>query len=182
MIFNNNNSKVRIRTISDFLICILFMSLLSSCNKIERKEDISKLMEYNGEYVGNASAIGNILTLLKIPYSKFELNTSGKPYGIQILCTNQNGKETNEKLKQFNLYCSTIIFSLIKNADEINFIYESGFEYSYKRKDVNNFFGQELGAFGDDKDKWEKEILQKLDSRNTVDSYYKKYTKINNCN
>ncbi len=175
----NNKWSIRTKRISTFLICVFFLSSFTGCKNTESKDNISKLMEYNGEYIGNASAVGNILTLLEITYDKFNLDTSNRPYEIQILCTNPKGGKSNEELKQFNLYSSTIIFSLIKNVDEINFIYESELEFNFKRKEANSFFGQKLESFGEDKDKWEKEILQKLDSINIVDSYYAKYRVIN---
>jgi hypothetical protein len=156
-------------------ICVILAFLFLDYQNSNSKDTIAKLMDYDSKYVGDASAVGNILTLLEIRYSSFKLTTSCKPYGIQVFCMEQKPEKKKDLLKKANLYNSVIIFSLIQNVDEIKWSYDNGLEFSFRRTEVDDFFGQNLEAFGNDRDKWEKQLLDKLNIEKLVDSFYSRY-------
>ncbi len=167
-----NENKIKTSII---LICACIIFLLSGCQNHHKEDKIDKLMRYEGKYVGDASAVGNILALLELKYNSYQLNTNFKPYGIQIFCAAQNDKESVESKKKSYLYNSAVIFSLIKNVDEIKISYDSGQEFYFKRKDINRFFEKKTETIGNDRKSLEKNILTKLDSESIVNSFYSEY-------
>lgn len=169
-----NENKIKTAII---LICACTIVLLSGCHNHLKDDKIDKLMQYEGKYVGDASAVGNILALLEVKYNSYQLNTDCKPYGIQIFCAAQNDKESIsiEAKKKSYLYNSAVIFSLIKNVDEIKISYDSGQEFYFKRKDINRFFGQKTETIGNVRERLENSILTKLDSESIVNSFYSEY-------
>lgn len=132
-------------------------------------------MKFKNTYIGDASAIGSILTLLEIDRYGIKLNTSHKPYIIQVFCIEPKTPIVNHLQKRTHLYNSVIIFSLVKNVDEIRFSYDNEMNFCFSRKEINSFFELDEVTLGQNKDKWEKELLNKLDSENLVNSYYSKY-------
>ncbi|MGD8779339.1 MAG: DUF4825 domain-containing protein [Ignavibacteria bacterium] len=151
------------------LISVTFAVLRISKRQSVEKNVINKLMEYNDSYVGNASAVGNILTLLEVDRDHFSLNTSERPYGINVYCRKEVHKDTAEVK---HLYASTVIFTLIKNVDEIRFKYNDDTDLFITRNMINDFFGVEVVAYGKNKEKWQSEILNKLNSEKVVEEFY----------
>lgn len=117
----------------------------------ERATDISTLYKNRTEYVGDNSAVGNIINELSFPdtvkYEKFELQTDEKPYALTIYFT------TDSKTFEFykddiawdGFYENQIIlFSLIGNVELINFNLSDGDEYiemSYPRQTAEDEYG-----------------------------------------
>jgi len=90
----------------------------------------AQLFEYRTSYVGDNAAVGNIVTLLEFPadvkYDHIELQTSTPPYGVIVhFNVKPDVKDAYKAAQSDNMYIfpenACIIFSLIKNADEITF-------------------------------------------------------------
>lgn len=160
-----NKSKIII------LIIIIFIIGLIGCkNKtdtiIQKKvENISQvkfsdLQKYKNSYVGDNSAVGNILYNLpgNMYDNGFSLKTDKQPYGI-VVNYNVNtslGKEDYNNFwnvkepKEFLQDNALILFSLIKNVDIISFNVDNVGIYEYNRKDLEIKFGKDLKSIVED--------------------------------
>ncbi|MEA4815226.1 MAG: M56 family metallopeptidase [Oscillospiraceae bacterium] len=88
-------------------------------------------------YVGDNSAVGNIVGLLKFPddvgYDHIELQTSAEPYGVDVYFSVTNevkaayNKSSPENIDVFRKD-ACIMFALIGNADEVAFRLDDGTE------------------------------------------------------
>ncbi|GKU26684.1 DUF4825 domain-containing protein [Clostridium folliculivorans] len=121
------------------------------------------LIKYKDSYVGDNSAVANIIT--KLPanaYSAgFSLQTAQKPYGMTInYKTNKNSGEedytkfwSNVKIEEFLEKNAVVLLSLIKNADTVNFNVENIGEkpYKYDRKELEKKYGGDLKNLFKDK-------------------------------
>ncbi|XTR38664.1 DUF4825 domain-containing protein [Paraclostridium tenue] len=122
----------------------------------ESKISVDKLLEYKDSYVGNNSAIGNIISNLpaNIYNKKFELQTKSKPYEINI-----DYKDFEDTYVKFEDNTSItipfseaikknamILLSLVKNADIINFNFENGTDITYKRDELVDAYKNDYGV------------------------------------
>lgn len=113
---------------------------------------LSDLLKYKGSYVGNNSAVGNILSVLPAHdyMAGFSLQTEKKPFGITVhYQSNQAGstdyhdlwnKTRPDKLLERN---AAVLFSLVQNVDVINFDVQGiGKEtYTFTRTAVQTKYG-----------------------------------------
>jgi hypothetical protein len=155
-------------------VILLVILLFCNCARVEEKGRLEKLVEYDNSYVGNAPAVGMILELLNVDRKSFELSTGVKPYSINVYC---NDKETanSKDIKKENLNRAFVIFSLIKNVDEIVFSYDNYSDYCFKRDDIDNYFNVESEKFGNDVEEWKSELLNMVKDKDIVDMFYTKY-------
>jgi hypothetical protein len=126
------------------------------------------LIKYKDSYVGNNSAVGNIIAQLPANTYKagFSLQTDKEPYGITLnYKVNQdlgeenynkfwNGKNVNEFLEKN----AVVLLSLIKNADTIEFNVDDIGEkyYKYNRKNLEEKYGGDLKSLFKDDTSFEK--------------------------
>ena len=115
-------------------------------NSNESKISVDKLLEYKNSYVGNNSAVGNIISNLpaNIYNRKFELQTKSKPYEINIYY--KDFEDTYVKFEDDTSITipfseaikknAMILLSLVKNIDIINFNFDNGTSVTYKRDDL----------------------------------------------
>lgn len=94
---------------------------------------IETLWKNRTEYVGDNSAVGNIISGLNIPpklkYDGFHLDTEQQPYGIRVnfMTDTETKNFYTEALNQTPLNHNAIImFSLIGNVDVIHFTFDDG--------------------------------------------------------
>ena len=147
---------------SVFLAALL---LMGGCNSQSVDQDLFK---YKGAYVGDNSAVGNILGRLPVAgYSKgFELATVKEPYGVIL---NYDGSESLQERQQTVVYTATYLFTLIRNVDWIS--------YNFGNQQIKVTKAELQHWYGDDEDlsrfKSEKElnafIDAHLDDENKVD-------------
>lgn len=93
---------------------ILFICLLTlvGCG---RQSD--NLLNYKNSYIGDNSAVGNILSLLPVNLQDytFSLQTTSEPYELTV-------NYSNTKLTEDDLnYSADILFTLIQNVEIIHF-------------------------------------------------------------
>lgn len=186
--FGESNVKGRIKNVLNYKkpvfwvicsACVLVgvISIVLAANPLNKPQNISstsaeKFLEYKTEYVGDASKVGNIIYLLDFPenvnYSYFELHTENVPYGITVyLKTDTKTKDYYaEAVNQASFKKNAIImFSLIENADYINFDLNDGensYIIKYTRDQANVVIGKDIREFSEDKNKFSR-FLKMLD-------------------
>lgn len=128
-----------------------------------------QLFEHRTAYVGNNSAVENIIQLLEFPsdveYDHIELQTSTKPYGVNIyFSVTPKVKAAYHMSEPKNIGVfrgnACMLFSLIGNADKVTFRLDDGTEdpvdLHFTRKWAKSIVGADL---------WEKSSsAKKLDS------------------
>lgn len=155
------------------LILVLSLTLIGCTNDSAKttnqpKQATSKietydLIKYKDSYVGDNSAVANILS--KLPAnafsSGFSLQTTKEPYGITINynASKISGEEdynkfwSNVKIEELLEKNAVVLLALIKNADTVDFNVEGIGENSYKydRKTLEKKHGGDLkNLFKDD--------------------------------
>lgn len=117
---------------------------------------IDDLLKYKGSYVGDNSAVGNIIAKLpaNVYNAGFSLQTNKEPYEITInYKANQNlgvrdynNFWSNKRPDEFLEKNAVVLLSLIQNADIIEFNVDNVGEGSYKytRKALEQKYGGDL--------------------------------------
>ncbi|WP_131668180.1 DUF4825 domain-containing protein [Psychrobacter pygoscelis] len=137
-------------------VLLAALLIVSGCNSKSVDRD---LFEYKGAYVGDNSAVGNILGRLPVvSYSKsFELATVEEAYGVIL---NYDGSESLQERQQIVVYTATYLFTLIRNADWIR--------YNFGDQQVEVTKAELQHWYGDDEDlsrfKSEKELNAFIDA------------------
>lgn len=159
------------------VIIIISLSLIgcvgtSTKTSHQNMENISQvkiddLLKYKGSYVGDNSAVGNIIDRLPANnYNEgFSLQTDKEPYGIIVnykanenLGTDDyNNFWNNKKPSEFLEKNAVVLLSLIQNADIIEFNVDNVGENSYKynRKELEKKYGEDLKNLLKDKTSFE---------------------------
>ena len=173
-------------------ILLLVVVLLTACQPqvIEHSmgyDNLGEIAEYETEYIGDNSKVGNILNLLSENFQDysldhFELQTAEKPYGLEVYF--HAGEDTGviPNLPAETENSAFIIFSFIKNADFVTFYFSSDQEsqiedmdsYTYQRKDLEERFG-DLNLLSENPREMQGVLLQNRIDR--VVSQYLHYTR-----
>ncbi len=126
--------KRKIRFCTMLLLCLSVNGLLLGCSqndKIENspeqkrysQQEVENLFQWKTDYVGDNSAVGNLLSELGTPegikQNGFEIQSNVEPYGIVVYYEIEDGKAEE---KRNMIYKNTIIlFSLIGNLEYVNY-------------------------------------------------------------
>jgi hypothetical protein len=118
-----------------------------------------RLFEYRTPYVGDNSAVANIVRLLSFPpgvdYDHIELQTASEPYGVdvyfnvtpEVKAFYDNDSPEPDKMKTFRVN-ACIMLSLIKNAYKITFCLDDGTEntagFIFTREWAESIVGADL--------------------------------------
>ncbi|ARD46981.1 DUF4825 domain-containing protein [Sporosarcina sp. P37] len=149
--------------LSFLLLAILF---ISGCNTRSADEDV---FIFKGSYVGDNSAVGNIVNHLRFAghFKEFELKTKEEPYGIVL---NYDEAETEQHNKETAIYNATFLFALIQNADWIicNF---DGEEYKITKEDLQSWYGEDFSAF-ESEDELKTFIQKHLDDKDKLNQIF----------
>lgn len=175
-----------------FIVCILILSFLVisiRLKKTERTEvsGITELLRYRNSYVGDNSAVANIiLNLDGSKYFKhFALQTREQPYGIEIrygVGPNSSRNEfgeywTDAKTKVIFLNSATALLALVKNVDSIKFSLETAPQrtWTVSRTELEKFYGSDLRLFAASEAKWNKTLVTTIHSRARVAEFWAHY-------
>ena len=122
--------------------------------------NMTELLNYKGSYVGDNSAVGNIIERLPAHeyLDSFELQTSQEPYEITInykifneatveLEDGSRSKASLSKILQGN---SMIILSLVKNAEIVNFNVGDQDTITFDRVTLSDNYGNTLDSISED--------------------------------
>jgi len=184
--FGESNVKNRIKNVLNYkkpsfwfavasavLAVVIGIGLMSN-PKIEKTELMTKTQSYlsnRTEYVGNASKVSGIISLLTFPdnvaYDHIELQTGEKPYGLTIYLKIGAGKLEDAMGSDYKLYQknSLVLFSLIGNADNITYLLSDGSKSNtmlFSRNWANNVSGGDIWQLSGNQSSYE-EFLKKLD-------------------
>ncbi|MFL0194224.1 DUF5301 domain-containing protein [Clostridium sp. WILCCON 0269] len=171
--FGENNTKTRIKNILNYkrpvfwviaasIIALILISIGLITNpsgslKSEKNDFTEKIYKYRTPYVGDNSKVLNIINSLPAPetlhHAKIKLFTDKEPYGIQITYETTNDIKESFLRKENQLIFdenAAIIFSLVGNADYINFVLTSEAKglpdrtIKINRALLNNTLGKDL--------------------------------------
>lgn len=188
------------RHLSWLLIVFLFILILVGCQSAGEKSqveetsafliDLDRLIKYKDAYVGDNSAVGGILFELpgNIYVKSFALQTGSLPYIIEVnygLNGNSNLQEedlnkywTEENIQNIFLNNATSFFILVKNVDEVRFTLETEKKRSFRisRKEMEEFYGNDLKGYALDKEMWLKEVIQNtINNSERTKEFYTRY-------
>lgn len=147
-----------------FCFSLLLLLFLNGC---EVNKDI---FQFKGSYVGDNSAVGNIVSQLpNSEYLKgFELKTKEEPYGIIL---NYKGIDKTN-YKETAIYNATMIFALVKNAKWVLFNFDDN-KYKITKEELENWYGKTVSEYTNEKDL--TKLTQKyLENENKVNQFFKK--------
>ncbi|WP_297636484.1 DUF4825 domain-containing protein [uncultured Clostridium sp.] len=121
----------------------------------ESKVNLTTVLKYKDSYVGDNSAIVNIVNNLpaNIYLNGIELQTTSKPYEITIRY--KGFEDIDLRFEDDSLISSSfpdimknnalILLSLVKNADIVNFNVDEGIVITYERADLVNAHKDDFG-------------------------------------
>ncbi|BAH08140.1 DUF5301 domain-containing protein [Clostridium kluyveri] len=174
--FGENNTKTRIKNILNYkkpvfwvmassIIAVIFISIGLITNplgslKPEENDFTEKIYKYRTPYVGDNSKVLNIINSLPVPetlhHRKIQLFTDKKPYGIQITYETTNDVKESFLRKENQLIFdenAAIIFSLVGNADYIDFVLKTEGQFDRTIKIDRTWLNNSL-----DKNLWQSSI------------------------
>lgn len=165
----------KILKLSSFLLLVAL--IVSGCDSKSRDGEpldikfgyVGDLFKYKDAYVGDNSAVGNIVSRLKNAeqFKRFELKTDEEPYGIIL---NYSLEESEQDYKEIIIYNSTFLFTLIQNADWIMFNFENE-EYTITKEKLKNWYGEEFTGMQSE-DEVKTFIQKHSDDENKVDELF----------
>ncbi|UZQ49043.1 DUF5301 domain-containing protein [Clostridium kluyveri] len=174
--FGENNTKTRIKNILNYkkpvfwviaasIIAVIFIAIGLITNpsgslKSEKNNFTEKIYKYRTPYVGDNSKVLNIINSLPVPetlhHAKIQLFTDKEPYGIQITYETTNDVKESFLRKENQLIFdenAAIIFSLVGNADYIDFVLKTEGQFDRTIKITRSWLNNTLG-----KDLWQSSI------------------------
>ncbi|MGE7835365.1 DUF4825 domain-containing protein [Viridibacillus arvi] len=161
----------QILKLSSFLL--LAALIVSGCNSKSGSEEpleikfgyVGDLFKFKDTYVGNSSAVGNIVSQLESAeqFKGFELKTDEEPYGIIL---NYSVEESEQDYKGIVIYNATFLFTLIQNADWITFNFANE-EYAITKEKLQNWYGEDFTGMQSE-DEVKTFIQKHLDDENKV--------------
>ncbi len=164
-ILNYKKPTLWIMLVAIIIVVLAGIGLVSNPKTIKADENsyADEIYKYRTQYVGDNSKVINITASLPVPdilkYSQVRLLMDKPSYGIEVTY-----KTTPEAMKSFSNENnqaifdrnSILMFSLIKNADYVNFVLKDGnskFSVGRTREWANNAMGMDL---------WESSATQEM--------------------
>lgn len=168
--------KISIKMVILFLILGLLIRVAFHFLKPAKTQGLYK---YNNSFVGDNSAVSNILNLLEDDFTdkKIILHTKSKPYGIEINYSLPNDLKSLEKINYTILRNVSVLFALVQNADFVivNLDTHPKKSYNISRQEVEQLFGEDFKSFTKNEQIWlENRIEAYLSQANIVDEFWKK--------
>ncbi|AWI10930.1 DUF4825 domain-containing protein [Caldibacillus sp. 210928-DFI.2.22] len=158
--------RITIRIIS----LLSLMMLLTSCS--QSAESKTDLFQYKNSYVGDNSAVGNIVNELTYnnELNQISLETKKEPYGIILEYKDIDTNSIDKEMKETVITNSTFLFALIKNVDWITFKFPDK-EFSVTREKIQEWYNNKLDGFENEQD-LKKLIQEHLKSEKTVSEFF----------
>ncbi|WP_340372515.1 DUF4825 domain-containing protein [Peribacillus sp. FSL E2-0218] len=159
------------KRITIFFISLLSpMILLSGCSlNADSKTD---LFQYKNSYVGDNSAVGNIVKELahNKELNQISLETKKEPYGITLEYIDIDAEKVDKEMKETVISNSTFLFALIKNVDWITFKFPDN-EFSVTKEKLQEWYNNKLDGFENEQD-LKKRIQEHLKSEESVNQFF----------
>ena len=125
--------------------------IVSGCNANNEEEDGKEdIFKFKESFVGNNSAVGNIVNQLQgAEHLKgFELETKEKPYGINL---NYDWLDSEQNYKKTAIFNATFLFTLVQNVDWITFNFDNQ-EYKITKENLQNRYGKDFSELESEDD------------------------------
>ena len=144
---NGKTSKIMAIVLFALIIMsIIAVSVYVAVNKLQddisRNPDINALYELKGTYIGDAPTVRKIVDLTNTSdynVDGIELRTDAEPYGLDINFMVDNRKNYRNIDENGLNRMSGLIFSLVKNVDEIRYNFYDAYSDKNNKDDV--FYG-----------------------------------------
>ncbi len=183
--FGESNVKSRIKNVLNYkrpafwvvmvaAVVVTAVSIGLMTNPVDGDVSLSvadRLYKYKTEYVGDASKVGGIVSLLDFPegvnYDHFELFTDSSPHSITVYLKTdvQTGNyfrgEANRAQFQKN---AIVMFSLVDNVDYINFSLDDNkneYDMQYIRAWANDKMGRDVRELAESREEFER-LLEEM--------------------
>ncbi len=153
-----------------FISLLSLMILLSGCSlNADSKTD---LFQYKNSYVGDNSAVGNIVKQMahNKELNQISLETKKEPYGIILEYKDLDVKKVDKEMKETVISNSTFLFALIKNVDWITFKFPDQ-EFSVTKEKLQDWYNNKLDGFENEQD-LKKLIQEHLKSEDSVNQFF----------
>lgn len=170
---------------------LVVLLLFTGCShSIEQKAQtpVSELLKYKDSYVGDNSAVGNILAKLEGGQyiRQFSLQTQNQPYGIEVYYGIREAVDSKvfdqyfseDKAKEVFLNTSTTLFALVKNVDDVTIHLETPVKRTFHitREEMETFYGKDMRSLADSEAVWNQEVIQKtILSKERVNLFFEEH-------
>ena len=143
-------------------LLLLAIIIVSACSAKNEKEELFK---FKNSYVGDASAVVNIVNQLRNAdyFASLELNTKEEPYGIIL---NYDWLDSDENYKKTVIHNATFLFALVQNVDWITFNFDHE-EYKLTRENLQDWYDKNLSDL-ENKSEAEKLIGKYLEDEGKI--------------
>lgn len=148
------------------------MILFSGCSL--NSDSKAELFQYKNSYVGDNSAVVNIVKQLEHnkELNQISLETKKKPYGITLEYKDIDTKKADIEMKETVISNSTFLFALIKNVDWITFKFPDQ-EYTVTKEKLQDWYNNKLDGFENER-ALKKLVQEHLKSEDLVNQFFHK--------
>lgn len=154
------------------LFSLVLLMVLTAC--ASANIDDNELFKYRGSYIGDNSAVLNIIKQLpqNNRFKKLSLHTKKEPYGMVIQYGEVEGANSEERMKETVITNASYLLALIKNAEWVTFDF-NGQKYKVTRTKLENWYGEKLKVFTNEED-LRNALQTNLNDKYMVNQFFKK--------
>lgn len=130
------------------MLTLLFALLLYGCSSSDADQDIFR---YNHSYIGDNSAVSNIIQHLPRHehFKELALATREEPYGMNITYEALPVNMTEEERRETVLYNATFLIVLVQNAEWVSFQFDDKY-YHVTKEQLQAWYDMDLYSFTDE--------------------------------
>lgn len=151
---------------------LLVLIVLSGCSQnADSKVDI---FQYKNSYVGDNSAVGNIVNQLthSNELKQISLHTKEQPYGIALEYNDLTAENEDKEMKKTVIANATYLFALIQNVVWVTFKFSAN-EFTVTKTEVQHWYNNKLDGFENEED-LKNLIKEHLNSEDSVNQFFSK--------
>jgi hypothetical protein len=153
-----------------FISVLSLMIMLSGCNQDANSK--IDLFQYKNSYVGDNSAVGNIINQLahNKDLNQISLDTKEQPYGIILEYKEIDAENLDQEMKEVVISNATYLFTLINNVEWIIFKFPDQ-EFTVTKEELQGWYNTNLDEFENEED-LETLIQEHLKSEDAVNQFF----------
>ena len=151
---------------------LLVLFVLSGCS--QNADSKLNIFQYKNSYVGDNSAVGNIVNQLahSNELKQISLHTKEQPYGITLEYNDITAKNADKEIKETVIANATYLFALIQNVDWITFKFSAN-EFTVTKTEVQHWYNNKLDGFENEED-LKNLIKEQINSEDSVNQFFSK--------
>ncbi|EPD50546.1 hypothetical protein HMPREF1210_02515 [Paenisporosarcina sp. HGH0030] len=159
-----------------FLYSLSILLFLNGCNPNNNVngDKNANVFQYDGSFIGDNSAVINIINKLKHgeDFKEVSLETKVEPYGMTLKYEDIEESMIEKEYKETVIYNATFLFTLVENAEWITFNFEDQ-QYKITKEELQDWYGKELSEFTSEEEL--KNLIQKqIADEKKVDQLFEK--------